>query len=107
MATPAIEELNLLHDHICKALAEPKRIQLLYALHEEPRNVSALAEALELPQPTVSRHLNLLRQSLMVTSERSGTSITYRLADPRIITVLDTMRQIVREAVGRRSSVLE
>ena len=56
MAIPQIEELDLLHANICQALGDPKRIQILYALHGEPRYVSALADALGMPQPTVSRH---------------------------------------------------
>jgi ArsR family transcriptional regulator len=55
MSFPSIDELRLLHDNICRALGDPKRIQMLYALDEQPRNVSALAAALDIPQPTVSR----------------------------------------------------
>jgi DNA-binding transcriptional ArsR family regulator len=58
----ALEELKLLHRNICQALGDPKRIQILYALHEQPSNVSALAEMLDTLQPTISRHLAVLRQ---------------------------------------------
>src|SRR5665648_1283692 len=49
------KEVNLLHASICQALADPKRILILYALSEGPKNVSELTEALDVPQPTVSR----------------------------------------------------
>ena len=106
MHFPPLRELRLLHTNICKALGDPKRIQILYALDEQPRNVSALSIALEIPQPTVSRHLAILRQRSLVTTERNGQVVTYRLADPRIIEVLDTMRLILRDSLERQSSAL-
>ena len=106
MTTPEIEELNLLHEHVCSALGDPKRLQILYALAEAPRRVSALAEDLDTPQPTISRHLAILRQRALVNSERHGVAVTYSLADPRIISVLDMMRLLLRDALDRQANSL-
>lgn len=107
MAYPPIYELNLLHANICQALADPKRILILYALADDPQHVTALAEALDLPQPTVSRHLRILRQQSLVNGERDGAAVVYSLADHRIIAVLDTMRQIMVDALARKSDLIE
>ncbi len=107
MTVPALDELTLLHNTMCHAVGDPKRIQILYALHDAPRNVTALADDLATPQPTISRHLTILRERSLVVAERSGTSVVYRLADPRIIDVLDTLRQMLRESFARRTSVIE
>ena len=61
-----IEEINLLHNNICQAVNDPKRIQILYALSDHPLNVTALATLLDTPQPTISRHLSILRQRALV-----------------------------------------
>ena len=106
MSYPQIEELNLLHGHICQALSDPKRLHILYALHNEPTRVTTLAELLDMPQSSISRHLAVLRQRSLVLTERKGTEVIYRLADERIIEVLDLMRLILREALERQSSVL-
>ncbi len=106
MAIPGLEELHLLHEQVCQAVSDPKRIQILYALHENPRHVTALAEALDTPQPTISRHLSLLRQRMLVIAERDGASVTYRLADPRIIEILDLMRQLLREMLEQRTNTM-
>jgi ArsR family transcriptional regulator len=106
MVNPEIEELNLLHAHVCSALGDPKRLQILYALSDAPRRVSALANDLETPQPTISRHLAILRQRSLVIANRDGVAVTYSLADPRIIEVLDTMRQVLRDALDRQSNWL-
>jgi ArsR family transcriptional regulator len=107
MDYPTIEELRLLHDKICKSLGDPTRIQLLYILEEEPHNVSTLAELIDLPQPTVSRHLAILRNSSLVSAERNGQSVNYRLAYPGIIDVLESMRAILRDSLSLQSSVLD
>lgn len=106
MAVPTMEELNLLHNTICQAVGDPKRIQILYALHEESRHVTALAEALDMPQPTVSRHLGVLRQRALVKTERDANAVIYSLADDAMIAVLDMMRTILRDALERQANKL-
>lgn len=106
MNSPTLDELNLLHANICQALGDPKRILILYALHEQPRHVTALANDLNIPQPTVSRHLRVLRERRLVQTERQGTAVIYEIADERMIEVLNTMRLVLREVLEQQSGVL-
>ncbi len=106
MNYPSLQELNLLHASICRALADPKRILLLYALDHQPRHVTALADELDIPQPTVSRHLGILRQHSLVNFERDGSAVVYYLSDRRIIQVLDMMRLVMFDALTEQSNVL-
>lgn len=106
MSIPSTDELQLLHEQICQAVGDVKRIQILYALHDQPRHVSALADALEMSQPTVSRHLALLRERGLVVAERRGPAVVYRLADSRVIDVLNVMRQLLRDTLERRATAL-
>ncbi len=106
MDRPSVDELNLLHASVCQALGDPKRLNILYALNERPRHVSQLAADLDLPQPTVSRHLQTLRERHMVVAEREGAAVVYHLAEPRVIQVLDTMRQILRDSLARQTGLI-
>jgi ArsR family transcriptional regulator len=106
MEKPSIKELNLLHANICQALGDPKRILILYAIHEQPRHVSALAEDLGFPQPTVSRHLRVLRQRALVNTVRNGPAVVYHLSDSRVVDILDNMRLVMRDALERQTSML-
>jgi ArsR family transcriptional regulator len=106
MNSPTLEELQLLHANICTALGDPKRILIMYALYEQPRHVTALADDLDMPQPTVSRHLRVLRQRQLVTTKRNGPAVVYQLSDTRIIDVLNTMRAILRDTLDRQSDML-
>ncbi len=66
------------------AFADPVRLRLLSLLsgdHEEVC-VCHLHGALELPQPTVSRHLAYLRKHGMVVGRKEGLWVHYRLARP-------------------------
>jgi DNA-binding transcriptional ArsR family regulator len=96
------EELNLKHANVCRALADPKRIKILYALGHQPRHVSALASDLNLPQPTVSRHLRILRQQSLVVGERNGAAVIYDISDRRIIEVLDAVQEVMIDAAFRK-----
>jgi ArsR family transcriptional regulator len=106
MPVPSLDELSLLHASICKAMGDPKRIQILYTLHDAPRHVSALAEELQMPQPTISRHLAILRERGLVNADRDGAQVYYSLAAPEIIGILDTMRALLREVLAQQSQVV-
>jgi ArsR family transcriptional regulator len=106
METSLPEEVNLLHAQLCQGLADPKRILLLYALAEGPRRVTDLAEALDLPQPTVSHHLKILRDRGLVAAEREGTAAYYSLTDERVIEALDMLRSIMADLTARRADLL-
>lgn len=106
MEEPTLDELSLLHANVCQALGDPKRILILYALYNRPRHVSLLAEHLQMPQPTVSRHLKILSQRGLVTSVREGPAVIYHLADNRIIEILNSMRRLLRDALSRQTGIL-
>jgi DNA-binding transcriptional ArsR family regulator len=100
-------EVNLLHAHVCQALADPKRILILYALADEPRYVSELAEFLDTPQSTVSRHLKVLRDQSLVTAERSGSSVRYSLNDHRVIDALDLLRGLLMGSLEQQAQLAQ
>ncbi len=66
---------------LLRALAAPVRIALVLQLHESHRCVHELVDALGVPQPLVSQHLKILKAAGVVTGERSGREVLYRLAD--------------------------
>ena len=67
-----------------KAFADPVRLRLLNLLSDDREIcVCHLHEALELPQPTVSRHLAYLRKAGVVTGRKEGLWVHYRMARSR------------------------
>jgi ArsR family transcriptional regulator len=100
------EEIIILHAQVCKGLADPNRILILYTLNNAPYAVSDLAEALEMPQPTVSRHLKVLRERGMVAADREGESIVYSLKDQRIIAALDILRSFMADNLTNQAEIV-
>lgn len=108
MITPDLsEEITALHAGICSALADPRRILMLYALSEKPRNVSELADELGISQPTTSRHLNVLRERGLVIARREGQSVVNTLADERIIGALDLLREVLASNLQGQAALAE
>lgn len=101
------EEVTQLHADICSALADPRRILLLYALAEHPYTVSDLAEEIGISQPSTSRHLKILRERGLVRAVRQGTSVEYNLTDTRLIQALDLLRDVLRDRLTYRASLIE
>ena len=69
---------------LLKAFADPVRLRLLNLLTGGAEVcVCHLHEALELPQPTVSRHLAYLRKHGLVVGRKEGLWVHYRLSKPK------------------------
>lgn len=60
------------------AIAEPRRRHILEFIAGEERSVSEIADALELNQPSVSKHLLVLSEVGLVSSRRDGRRTMYR-----------------------------
>ncbi len=100
-------EITELHAEVCSAIADPRRILLLYAIHEQPRNVSELAEYVGISQPAASRHLKILRERGLLVAKQRGASVEYHLTDPRLIDALNILRTVLRERLLQRASIAE
>lgn len=101
------EEVNQLHADICAALADPRRILILYVLADTTINVSDLANEVGISQPAASRHLKILRERGLVQPIRQGASVEYRLTDHRLIEALDLLRLVLRDRIAYRASLIE
>ena|ERR1700686_463850 len=62
------------------AFSDPTRLRILHLLREGELCVGDLVAILDLPQPTISRHLAYLRRSLLVETRKSGLWMYYSLA---------------------------
>ena len=69
----------------CKALAADTRQRILRMLvEEEEMSVSDIVDAFHVSQPTISHHLNVLRQFGLVTSRKEGKQVFYAINRDRV-----------------------
>lgn len=66
-------------DEVFSALAEPTRRRIIEALKDEPKAVGTLVTELEISQPTVSKHLKVLREAQLVSMAAAGQRRIYSI----------------------------
>jgi DNA-binding transcriptional ArsR family regulator len=99
------KEIRLMHAGICQALADPKRILIMYTLHDQPYHVTALPKRSAFPSPLFPATCVFLHQHALVQKERDGAAVYYSLSDPRIIDALDIIRSVMADALAKRSEL--
>ena len=66
-------------NHLFKALNDPTRREILEMLKKKDLTAGEIAEAFDISKPSISHHLDLLKQAGLVESIREGQFITYSL----------------------------
>ena len=86
----AFEQMTL----VLRAMADPVRARILYALTIEPLCVCEISRLLEMSMPAVSHHLRILTMSGLLTVRKEGKFACYYLQDERLTGIL---RALVKE----------
>jgi len=89
---------------VMKALSNPRRLLIMCRLSEAgSQSVNALAFDIGISQSALSQHLALMRDEGLVTFDRDGQTLNYRIADPRIEALLDSLYQLYCATDGENS----
>jgi DNA-binding transcriptional ArsR family regulator len=83
------------------------RIRLLQVLRDGERTVGALQAALELDSSTTSQQLSTLRKQGLVESRRDGTSVYYRVKDPRTLELLELAKHVIASNLAEGQVLLD
>ena len=99
MATPLTSTTEAAYQRtaiVGRALADPKRLCVLESLADGEVSVSELSSRVGCHIPNMSQHLSVLRAAGLVTSRRDGSTVYYRLADPRVLEAYRLIQTIAR-----------
>ncbi|MBU4336411.1 MAG: metalloregulator ArsR/SmtB family transcription factor [Actinobacteria bacterium] len=80
---------------LLRVVSDPTRLQLLSLIQHSPDEhvrVADLARALDLRQPTVTHHLNVLDEAGIVVRERHGREVWCQIVPERIEEIADLLR---------------
>lgn len=81
--------------YLLKQMANENRLLILCALAETPRNVSQLNRLLpSLSQSALSQHLGRLRRGGLLRADAVGSSMVYSIADPRVLALMERMKEL-------------
>ena len=79
---------------VSRALADAKRLCVLECLSQGERSVSELSREASCQVPNMSQHLAVLRSAGLVVSRREGSTVYYRLSDPRILEAYQLIKSV-------------
>lgn len=94
------DRLFELHASMCRVFTSPKRLEILNILRDKELSVGQMLRLIRIRQANLSQHLNILREKGIVNTRRSGVTIYYSLASPKIIKAFDIIRQILIERLS-------
>lgn len=78
-----------------RVLGHPVRVRILELLRDGEQSVGTLQASLGIDSSGTSQHLGALRRLGVLESRRDGTSVFYRVKDPRTFKLLEVARQIL------------
>jgi DNA-binding transcriptional ArsR family regulator len=82
---------------LLKSLAHPQRLFILCRLAKGESTVGVLREACGASQSLISQHLTRLRREGLVAARRDGNFVHYRIVDPRLSALIQTMEKTFNE----------
>lgn len=91
---------------VAKAVASPKRIELLEVLAQGERTVESLADAAGMGVTNTSAHLQVLRHARVVEARRDGTRVFYRLAGEEVAAFVVALRDLARSRLAEVDQVV-
>ncbi|MBI4053401.1 MAG: winged helix-turn-helix transcriptional regulator [Candidatus Diapherotrites archaeon] len=95
-----------LHAELCKTLADPKRLEILSLLSEGEKTVSELEGLMKIRQANLSQHLAVLRQRNVVVARKHGTTVSYKVANRKMIKACNLIRAVLLEQLEDTGRIL-
>lgn len=89
-----------------RLLGHPARVRILELLRDGERSVGDLQAELGLDSSGTSQHLGAMRRQGVLDTRRAGTSVFYRVKDPRLFQLLEVARQILSTQLQETSDLL-
>lgn len=92
---------------IGKAVAHPKRIEMLDVLCQGERSVEVLADAAAMSMVNASAHLRVLREARLVATRKEGTRVFYRLADDAVCEFFFALRDLASDRYAEVDRIVQ
>lgn len=101
-----VPEVRDMYAGIFKALAHPKRIKIIELLERHGKMcVCEIVAQSQIEQPSVSKHLNILKNAGIIESEKQGLNVKCWLKTPEVSKLLAEVREILKKGLESRQAV--
>ena len=81
---------------VWKALADPTRRKILSLLKKQDMNAGEIAAEFNMTQPSISNHLNILKQADLVDAEKQGQNVVYSLKTSVLEDILGMLSDLTK-----------
>lgn len=81
---------------VWKALADPTRRKILTLLKKRDMNAGEIASEFNMTKPSISNHLNILKQADLVDSEKHGQNVVYSLKTSVLEDILGMLSDLTK-----------
>ena len=81
---------------VWKALADPTRRKILSLLKKQDMNAGEIAAKFNMTKPSISNHLNILKQSDLVDAEKQGQNVVYSLKTSVLEDILGMLSDLTK-----------
>jgi len=81
---------------IFKALGHPTRVKIVEYLSEGEKCVKDIWQELGIPQPTVSQHINILKEAGIISFRKEGVKTCYRIEMPIVVKIMKLLEEEVK-----------
>ena len=102
-----MKKLYELHAEVCKVFSNSTRLEILNLLRDKEMSVTGLMKKTNLSQANISQHLSIMKAKGIVTSNRKGKNICYKLENPRIIKAFDIIKEALSERLKRDRNIVK
>jgi DNA-binding transcriptional ArsR family regulator len=100
------QQVYELQANILRVLANSKRLMIVKILSEGPRSVGELASSLEMTMQNTSQHLRVMKDQGIVSSQRDGQTVSYRLANLVFSECCELARQALTQELHKKGQNL-
>ncbi|HEY4789201.1 MAG TPA: metalloregulator ArsR/SmtB family transcription factor [Bacteroidales bacterium] len=98
--------LYSLHANICKALANPIRIEIIDVLNDKEMSFGELQEETGVLKSNLSQHLSLMVSNGILIQRKEGLNAFFKLSTPKIGTACRLMREVLIENLKKHSDLI-
>ncbi len=92
--------------NVLKALGHPTRLWMAEQLEDGEKCVCELAESIDADFSTISKHLSVLKQAGVVTDEKRGKQVYYKLKVPCILKYMPCIEAVIKNKAAEHAALL-
>ncbi len=101
-----IDRVYAFQSEIFKALSHPIRLKIIQLLRDGERCVCEIVPALGMEQPSVSRHLAILKKEGILSCRKEGLKVIYKVKDPQVFQLLDGSLDMLKKGWEKKNKML-